>query len=117
MLQEPQLQLDLVPHMVHARLDDGGEVTFDRMDVRGHPRLTTRAPTTQIPSAVLLRDSFAEALIPLLAPHIGKATWIWTYEFPAREILDARPALVVEELVERKLMVLKPTNPPELSSP
>jgi hypothetical protein len=117
-LREPQMRLALRPGVSEgARFADGSPLTFDRIDVRGRQRFVTRAPRGEIASAVILRDSFGEALIPYLSRHFQTATWIWTYDFPASEIETDRPALVIEQLVERKLMVLAPQNPAEVANP
>jgi hypothetical protein len=96
-----------------AVLADGSPLELERMDVRGSERFVTKG-NGEIPSAIVLRDSFGEALIPFLAAHVGNATWLWTYDFPAAEIERERPSLVIEELVERKLRVIAPTNPADL---
>jgi hypothetical protein len=114
-LLEPQVQFHLRPGVAGATFGDGAPLAFERTDVRGRRELETRSPAGEIPSAVVLRDSFGEALIPYLSRHFQKARWIWTYDFPARAIEEQRPAVVVDELVERKLMVLEPSNPPELA--
>lgn len=111
-LREPQTQLELKPGVEPARFEDGSALSFERMDVRGHERFTSRRPDGEIASAVILRDSFGEALIPYLARHFATATWIWTYDFPAELIAKLHPKVVIEELVERKLMVLEPGDPP-----
>ena len=60
------------------------------------------------PAAVVLRDSFADALAPLLAPHFGTLDLIWSQtENPAWTVAfieEQRPAVVIEEVVERSLM-------------
>ncbi|HEX3698267.1 MAG TPA: hypothetical protein VH374_23045 [Polyangia bacterium] len=107
---EPQEWLSLSPTVIPSTFADGSPITFERMDVRGRQLFETRSPSGEVPSATILRDSFGEALIPYLSRHFQTATWIWTYDFPS-ELIDAqRPRLVIEELVERKLMVLEPTN-------
>jgi alginate O-acetyltransferase complex protein AlgJ len=111
-LLEPQEQLRLSPGVAPATFADGTPLTFERMDVRGKPRFDTRAPGGEVSSALILRDSFGEALVPYLARHFQSATWIWTYDFPADVIDRQRPRLVLEELAERKLMVISPANPP-----
>jgi len=111
-LREPERRLSLRPGVRDdGRFDDGSPIHFERMDVRGQPRFVTRAPGGEIASAVILRDSFGEALIPYLSRHFQQATWIWTYDFPTAEIESEKPALVIQELVERKLMVLEPSSP------
>jgi hypothetical protein len=112
-LREPQVQLALRGGVLdEARLADGRPVTFERLDVRGTPRFETRAPHGEIGSAIILRDSFGEGLIPYLSRHFRAATWVWTDDFPTAEIDEKRPAVVIQELVERKLMSLEPGAPP-----
>ena len=115
-LLEPQEQLHLAPGVAPATFADGTPLTFDRMDVGGQVRFETRARQGEVPSAVIVRDSFGEGLIPTLARHFQRATWVWTYDFPAALVDEQRPSVVIEELVERKLMVLSPENPPEIAS-
>jgi alginate O-acetyltransferase complex protein AlgJ len=110
-LPEPQEQLVLSPALARVTLADGSPVTFDRIDVGGVGRFETRAPSGEVASATIVRDSFGEGLIPYLSRHFQSATWIWTYDFPAELIERQRPRVVIEELVERKLMVLAPKNP------
>ena len=107
-LQEPQLELRPRPGLEVARRENGEPLSHERMDVRGEKRFVTQATAGEIPSALILRDSFGEGLIPFLARHMKMATWIWTYDFPADTVRELRPAVVIQELVERKLMVLDP---------
>jgi alginate O-acetyltransferase complex protein AlgJ len=116
-LREPQRQLTLRPDVrAPAHLADGAPLAFERLDVHGTQRFETRAPAGEIPSAVILRDSFGEGLLPTLALHFQRATWIWTYDFPAAAIAADQPAVVIQEMVERKLMTVTPGNPPELAA-
>jgi hypothetical protein len=114
-LLEPQLQGHLRPGLAPATFGDGTPITFERIDVHPRHELETRSAGGEIASAVVVRDSFGDALLPNLSRHFKKAHWIWTDDFPAREIEEQRPAVVVHELVERKLMNVEPANPPELS--
>jgi len=117
-LREPQRQLALRPGIrAPAHLADGAPLAFERLDVHGAERFETRAPQGEIASAVILRDSFGEGLLPTLALHFQRATWIWTYDFPAAAIAAEKPAVVIQEMVERKLMTVRPANPPELAAP
>jgi hypothetical protein len=116
-LREPQHQLSLAPGgRAPTHLADGAPLSFERLDVHGTPRFATRAPQGEIPSAIILRDSFGEGLLPYLALHFQRATWIWTYDFPAEAIAAEKPAVVVQEMVERKLMTVTPANPPEVAA-
>ncbi len=66
----------------------------------------------QIPKVFVLHDSFMMALSAFLTPNFQDVTYKWTDEFPAEEIERARPVLVIQELVQRRLMNHKPQNPP-----
>jgi alginate O-acetyltransferase complex protein AlgJ len=114
-LVERQEQLHVAPARAAATMADGSPLTFDRMDVREREHLETRSGAGIIPSGFVLRDSFGEALLPYVSQHLRRATWQWTYDFPAAQIDEARPSVVIEELTERKLMILEPQNPPALA--
>jgi alginate O-acetyltransferase complex protein AlgJ len=112
-LVEPQVQLRVrPPRSDRATFADGTPLTFQRLDVVLREHLVTHASDGEIPSAVLIRDSFGEALMPYLAEHFQRADWVWAYDFPAELIERVHPSLVIEQLVERKLMVIDPVNPP-----
>ncbi len=99
-----------------ARLRSGRPITYQTLDVGENPKVETVSPRAEIPSAVFVRDSFGEALMPMLSEHVGKAQWLWTdYKFPAREIDEMRPSLVVEQWVGRTLSNYKAENPPEVN--
>lgn len=58
-----------------------------------------------LPKAVVFRDSFGVALAPLLGQHFQRAVFLWQEDFDASIIKKERPNLVIQELVERQLMV------------
>ncbi len=66
----------------------------------------------RIPKAFVVHDSCMMALAPFLAPNFEEVTYYWTDDFPAEEIEKARPVLVIQQMVQRRLMTLKPKNPP-----
>ena len=105
-LREPQIELRPRPGLELARNEKGEPLSIERMDVRGERRFVTHSAAGQIPSALILRDSFGEGLIPFLSRDMKTATWIWTYDFPAETVKELHPAVVIQELVERKLMTL-----------
>jgi hypothetical protein len=107
-LKEPQTLLEVPPGHASATLKDGSPLKWSRTDVEGDIRFETRSPTGEIPSVILARDSFADLLIPYLSQHFEQALWLWTYDFPDREVSAHPPKLVIQELAERKLMVLQP---------
>jgi hypothetical protein len=66
----------------------------------------------ELPTVFIIHDSCMMAMAPFLAPHFQEVTYHWTHEFPAEEIEKARPVLVIQQMVQRKLMNHDPKNPP-----
>jgi len=62
---------------------------------------------TQLPRALLFRDSFFTGVAPYLAEHMEHSAFYWqrwTADTPIVQMLaEHRPDLVVEEVVERAL--------------
>ena len=63
----------------------------------------------------MFHDSFATALVPLLAEHFGRTVFLWTYDFDCDAIERERPSVVIQEYAERMLSVMTPRNPPQVS--
>lgn len=78
------------------------------------PRVT-ECEGAEIPRAVFLRDSFCNALIPLLSEHFGRAVYLWNDVGLAPAIIEReRPNVVIFEIVERLLSVYRPGIAPAL---
>jgi hypothetical protein len=58
-------------------------------------------------TAVIFRDSFGEALIPWVSGLFARTVWISSYEFSEEVVLQEQPQIVIEQVVERKLMNMK----------
>lgn len=58
---------------------------------------------TNLPSALIFRDSFGSSLVPLLAPHYRTVKSIWSYRLRFDEIARFAPDVVIYECVERRL--------------
>src|SRR5438552_1734637 len=116
-LLEPQLEIRVQPTRGPVTLASGKALTFDRLDVRQRDEILTRAPRGELAGAVIIRDSFGEALLQYLAPHFQTADWVWSYDFPTDVIEREHPALVIEQLVERKLLAIDPPTPPPERTP
>jgi alginate O-acetyltransferase complex protein AlgJ len=58
-----------------------------------------------LPNALIIHDSFSEALKPILSVHFKRSRWIFdrSHAFPASWIDRVRPSLVIEEIAERYL--------------
>jgi len=116
-LAEPQTWLTPRAPRPVAILAHGAPYTVARMDINAPDRVDTASPTGEIASAVILRDSFGEGLIPYLAPHLREGVWLTKYDFPEQTLLALQPKLVIEQLVERKLQILEPGPPPSSTPP
>lgn len=62
------------------------------------------------PNIVMVHDSFMTALAPFLNEHFEAVQYEWQSEFPKDVIERERPALVIHEYVQRRLMDHKPTS-------
>jgi alginate O-acetyltransferase complex protein AlgJ len=72
--------------------------------------MATVCPDAKLPRAVLFRDSFAAQLIPFLAEHFQRMVCIWDKDFDRAIVEHERPAVVIQELVERSLEGALPRN-------
>lgn len=78
-------------------------------------RLVTVHPDQSLPRAVVFRDSYFGAVQPFFSEHFSRVVYSWTYDFEADLIEQERPQVVVQEILERSFMGLKPQNPPQVS--
>jgi hypothetical protein len=56
-----------------------------------------------LPRAVILRDSMAIPLIPMLSENFSRVVYVITREFDGALIEREKPDIVIEEFVERSL--------------
>jgi alginate O-acetyltransferase complex protein AlgJ len=71
--------------------------------------LITEIPGSTLPKAVIIRDSFASALVPFLSEHFSRAVYIWQKDFDATAINQERPDVVIHEIVGRHLYTFIPS--------
>jgi hypothetical protein len=69
-----------------------------------------------LPRALVLRDSFAEALLPFLAENFQRSVFLFTHRLDEAQVERERPDVVIEEIVERYLVMAPPDNLAELAS-
>ena len=75
-------------------------------------RLVRETDRPELPSAVVLHDSFVPAGVePLLSEHFRRVVYLWQNEFDVHGIAQERPDLVIEEKAERYLATHRPSNP------
>jgi hypothetical protein len=94
----------LIPHEARqARKGDAG-FRIAWLSEEMQPQLWERADPS-LPRAVVLRDSFAGALIPFLSEHFQRTFYLWQepFQFDTAVIERERPDVVIQEIVERKL--------------
>jgi alginate O-acetyltransferase complex protein AlgJ len=83
---------------------------------KGREPIVTECPQADVPRVVVLRDSFATALVPYLSEHFGRAVYLWTPTIDPAVIEAEHPNLVIQEYAERLLSVVGPENPPEIAA-
>jgi len=72
---------------------------------------TVNASSPALPGVVVFRDSFSTAVLPWLAESFGRGAYLWEYGFDKQVIELERPAIVIQEIAERKLSLpLKELN-------
>lgn len=71
----------------------------------------TRSRQKNLPRAVIFQDSFAAYLKPYLVENFVQAEWLWSDGFEPEVVEKAKPDLVIQQFVERKLMIINPSNP------
>jgi hypothetical protein len=76
-------------------------------------------PDSQLPRAVVFRDSFADRLIPYLSESFRRVLYAGQAApaFDREIILRERPDVVIQEVVERKLTVFVPAKGAEATDP
>jgi hypothetical protein len=67
------------------------------------------------PAVVLFRDSFGEQLLPFVRADFRTAAVVSSAGLEMPVIDAVRPAVVVQQIVARKLYLELPTNPPEVA--
>ena len=71
--------------------------------------LITEIPGSTLPKAVIIRDSFASALVPFLSEHFSRAVYVWQKDFDATTVKEEQPDVVIHEIVGRHLYTFIPS--------
>ena len=72
--------------------------------------IVTASKEGKVDSAMFLRDSFLTTPLPLFASHFKKASFHWQTQLDGSEVARRKPKVVVQELVERVLMLPPPKD-------
>jgi hypothetical protein len=94
----PEESLDLIPQVTRAArpVDAAPRGAFwDRLDME-----TGKA---ELPRAIVLHDSFMVVLQPFLSEHFSRAVYVWGDQLDPGLVEREKPAVVIEERVERNL--------------
>jgi alginate O-acetyltransferase complex protein AlgJ len=108
-LQQSSVEIEQWPAQVPPELTtEAGRPlsTWQLTDVQAPDRLVVRCARGK-GTALIFRDSFGEALIPWLSAAFEQTIWIRSYEFSEELVQSERPDVVIEQVVERKLMHMK----------
>jgi hypothetical protein len=66
-------------------------------------RLVTAIPDSDLPRAVVFRDSFTTALVPFLAEHFSRAVFLWQKDFVPEQVIEEGADVVIYEIAGRQL--------------
>ncbi|MBK9281054.1 MAG: hypothetical protein IPM93_23065 [Candidatus Obscuribacter sp.] len=93
------------PEPCHWRLvgPDGSLSKARALSIAEHMRTVATTGDTNGPRLLMLRDSYAIALVPLLAEHFSKSAFLWQRQLPADIVEKEKPDVVVWEFVQRAL--------------
>jgi hypothetical protein len=72
------------------------------------------AKESSLPRLVMFRDSFSNAVIPYLDHHFSHAVYVCDKRLDPGIVEAERPNVVIQEMVERFLMLDPPEDPPEI---
>jgi len=108
-INEPLLHPVFTSSRTVRVLPGGGPVDVGVKDIeRPTDKLITACDEGEIESAVIFHDSFGQAMIPLIARHFKRAVFVWSKSFDPKLVEDEQPTVVIQQLVERRLMNWEP---------
>jgi len=100
----PQRATRLEPWPARARVAPEFQSGYEARVRRQRPfAFETGRAGLHLPRAVVLRDSFANALIPYLSESFARTLYVWTRAWPERLLERELPELVIQEIAERFL--------------
>jgi hypothetical protein len=73
------------------------------------PIIVTEIPGSNLPRAMVFRDSFTSALAPFLSEHFRRTVYAWQHEFETTLIEREGADVVIHEIVGRHLYSFTPT--------
>jgi alginate O-acetyltransferase complex protein AlgJ len=92
----------VVPKQPRARRLEPPESVTDSQKAQTK-RMVFEVADETLPSALILRDSFAEGLQPVLTEKFRRSVWIWTHKLDLTLVAREKPDIVIMETTERFL--------------
>lgn len=70
-------------------------------------KIRSTITNSKLPKAVMYRDSFNISVIPYLSEHFREILYLWTHSMTTKDIETNKPDMVIFQVVERNLNILK----------
>ena len=102
--EEPQCAVG-VQYTKHAQ--EITEHAYTHLSQTRPTRLFRNQKAAHLPRAIILRDSYADCMIPFLTEYFSECLFIWTRRLDEQVVASFKPDLVVEVVVERFLLTNK----------
>jgi hypothetical protein len=94
----------LAPQLGHAATVRSRATQTITRDIVFEDEVSSTCPGAPIARALVLRDSYGNAMIPHLAELFRDARYLWTTKLHPDQVRAPRPDVIVIEIVERHLM-------------
>ncbi|MGO8879982.1 MAG: alginate O-acetyltransferase AlgX-related protein [Desulfomonilaceae bacterium] len=94
-------------HPLKQRRAEVKDLESKRVSTRNGRALVTEVANSSFPTAVMFRDSFTNALVPLLSEHFSRICYVERH-FDSKIVEAEKPNLVIEAFVERSLVCDSP---------
>jgi alginate O-acetyltransferase complex protein AlgJ len=100
-------KLHLRTRRAHLHRTSGATSTFVPRETKVQ---VSEVADASLPRAVMFRDSFATAMLPMLSQHFSRIVYVWSDDVDERFVEAERPDVVIAELLERKIAGIPPED-------
>ena len=87
--------------------------SLGELDLQQSKRIVFEVPDPSLPTALIVRDSFATAIIEAVSERFRRSMWIWSRQLDLSSLQTEQPDIVIVELTERFFS----TKPPRVIAP
>jgi hypothetical protein len=101
-LAYPEESFDLVVEKPLARVPSSRRATWQDRVNRQLP-FALGTGDADLPTALMFRDSFADALVPYLSESFSRIVYVWERDVDPRIVEAEHPEIVIQEIAERFL--------------